>query len=209
MNENNDKQKQAAGACGPGCGCETSGSGSRGRWVVGVIVLLVAGVLVVRAMVKDSGAQANQAAPGFTDPTAPVQTAATNEQTAVSDTVVGKEIGAFAELNALTLNVEAVFVYLPGKDETSGKVPASQINGAVRTLESQGRKVGIFTLKRATRDYDQIAAQVAVPNVLALVKGRGMNAVSGDITEPKLIQAFVAASSAGCGPSAGAGCCPK
>ena len=78
-------------------------------------------------------------------------------------------------------------------------------------IESKaGLKCGLFTLKAGSRDYDQIAAQMSVPGVLAMVKGRGMSAVSGDITEAKLVQGFVAASSAGgCGPSAGAGCCPK
>ena len=51
---------------------------------------------------------------------------------------------------------------------------------------------------------------MAVPGVLAMVKGRGMSAVSGEVTEAKLLQGYVAAGSAGgCGPGAGAGCCPK
>jgi hypothetical protein len=85
------------------------------------------------------------------------------------------------------------------------------MNGAVRTIESKaGKKCGLFTLKSGSPDYDQIAAQMSVPGVLAIVKGCGMSPISGDITEAKLVQGFVAASSAGgCGPSAGAGCCPK
>ncbi|MBU4365897.1 MAG: hypothetical protein L6437_16565, partial [Kiritimatiellae bacterium] len=68
--------------------------------------------------------------------------------------------------------------------------------------------IGIFTLKPGSRDYEQIATQMPVPGVLAMVKGRGMIPVSGDITETKLIQGFVAASSGGgCGPSS-AGCGP-
>jgi hypothetical protein len=84
------------------------------------------------------------------------------------------------------------------------------MKGAARTIEAQGKKIGLFTLKPGSPDYDQIAKQMSVPGVLTIVKGRGMSAVSGDITEAKLVQGFVAASSAGgCGPSAGAGCCPK
>jgi len=42
------------------------------------------------------------------------------------------------------------------------------------------------------------------------VKGRGMSAVSGEVTEAKLLQGYVAAGSASkCGPGASAGCCPK
>jgi len=77
-------------------------------------------------------------------------------------------------------------------------------------LESTlGIKFGIFTLKTSSRDYEQFATAKAVPGVLAMVKGRGMNTVSGDITEWKLIQGYVAASSAagsgGCCPSGGGG----
>jgi hypothetical protein len=84
------------------------------------------------------------------------------------------------------------------------------MKGAARMIEAQGKKIALFTLQPGSRDYDQIAAQMPVPGVLTIVKGRGMSAVSGEITETKLVQGFVAASSAGgCGPSAGAGCCPK
>ena len=50
MNEQNDGQKQEAGDCGPECSCGTSGPGGRGRWIVGIVILLVAGVLVARAL---------------------------------------------------------------------------------------------------------------------------------------------------------------
>lgn len=56
MNEQNDKQKQEAGACGPACGCETTVSGGRWRWIAGIVILLVAVALVVRAVVNDHGA---------------------------------------------------------------------------------------------------------------------------------------------------------
>jgi hypothetical protein len=126
-----------------------------------------------------------------------------------SDTVVGKAISGFADLNKLAADTTAVFVFLPGKTPDAGKAPTAQMQGAARTIEAQGKKVGLFTLKTGSRDYDQIAAQVSVPGVLALVKGRGMKAVEGEITETKLIQGFVAASSAGgCGPASG-GCGPS
>jgi hypothetical protein len=84
------------------------------------------------------------------------------------------------------------------------------MKAAARTIEAKGIKCGLFTLKAGSADYDQIAKQMSVPGVLALVKGRGMSAVSGEVTEAKLLQGYVAASSASkCGPGAGAGCCPK
>jgi hypothetical protein len=84
------------------------------------------------------------------------------------------------------------------------------MNKAARTIEAQGKNIGLFTLLPSSHDYDQIEGKISLPAVLAMVKGRGMNTISGDITETKLVQGYLSASSAGgCGPSAGAGCCPK
>ena len=63
-------------------------------------------------------------------------------------------------------------------------------------------KVSAFRLKESAPEYANLVKQVSVPSVLVLVKGGGMKAVSKDITETKLLQAFVAASR----PSGG--CCP-
>jgi hypothetical protein len=164
---------------------------------------------VARAVIKNNGASAQTPAAGFT-------TTALTEQPAdpvstTSDTVAEKEIGALSELNVVAANMDAVFVFLPGKGKTDSKASTSQIRDAARKIESQARnKIGIFTLKTNSPNYEQIAAQLSLPGVLAMVKGRGMAPVTGEITETKLVQAYVSASSAGgCGPSAGAGCCPK
>jgi len=77
------------------------------------------------------------------------------------------------------------------------------MKSAARAIEAKGMKCGLFTLKPGCADYEQIAKQMSVPGVLALVKGRGMSAVSGEVTEAKLLQGYVAAeapASAGQGP---------
>ena len=213
MNEQNDDQKQEAGACGPGCACGTTESGGRWRLVVGIVVLLVAGLLVARAVVKDNGAQAAPASTGFAAlAAAPEQTPepAAAVKPPVTDTV--KEIASLSDLNAVAADTVGVFVFLPGKTEATAKAPMAQIRGAARTMEPQlnGGKIGIFALKLGSRDYEQVASQMAVPGVVAMVKGGGMAPVSGEITETKLVQAYVTASSAGggCGPASG-GCGPR
>ena len=197
--DNMELLKQQAAACGPGCGCHAPGASSKMRWVLGAIVLVAAGTLVARAVIKNNGASAQTPAPGFTtpalteQPTAPIST--------TSNTVAVKEIGALSELNAVATDMAGGFVLLPGKSETTAKALTAQIRGAAQTIGPKVRgKIGIFTLKTNSRDYEQITAQIAVPGVLAMVKGRGMSAVSGEITEMKLVQAYVTASSAG-------GCC--
>lgn len=205
-------KQEGAACCGPGCGCGTTGKANKARWVVGVIVLAAAGVLVVRGMVKSNRDSTGAAAAGFANPVAvqPAAGADTKAEVAAADeTTVGRTIGTFAELNTAAAKTDAVFVYLPGK-EGRGKAPSTPMKSAARAIEAKGMKCALFTLKPGSADYDQIAKQVAVPGVVALVKGRGMSAVSGEVTEAKLLQGFVGAcSSSACAPGASAGCCPK
>ena len=213
--ENMELPKQEASACcGPGCGCKSAVKPSKARWVVGVIVLAAAGVMVVRGMVKSDKVSTQVPTAGFANPAA-IQSAAggtdtSPEAAAAGETSVGTSIGAFSELNTLAIKTDAVFIYLPGKEGTAVKPPSTPMKAAARTIEAKGIKCGLFTLKPGSADYDQIAKQMSVPGVVALVKGGGMSAVSGEVTEAKLLQGYVAASSASkCGPGAGAGCCPK
>jgi MYXO-CTERM domain-containing protein len=215
--DNMEMLKQQAAGCGPGCGCHATGTPGKTRWVIGAIVLAAAGVMVVQAMIKSDGASAQTTTPAFASLAAlPTPTGgggtATNSGTATPTTEKSvKPIGALTELNTMAAKLDAVFVYLPGKEVTSANPPLEPMQGAARTIESKaGLKCGLFTLKAGSPDYDEIAGRISLPGVLAMVKGRGMSPVSGDITEAKLVQGFVSASSAGgCGPSAGAGCCPK
>lgn len=216
--DNVELLKQQAAGCGPGCACNATGTPGKTRWVIGAMVLVAAGALVARAMIKSGGASYQTSVPTFAALAASQTPAgdsgpATNSGAAVSatGTSVGTSIGALAELNTVAAKTDAVFIFLPGKERTSGNPPSAPMNGAAHTIESKaGLKCGLFTLKAGSRDYDQIGTQMSLPCVLAVVKGRGMSAVSGEITEAKLVQGFVAASSAGgCDPSAGAGCCPK
>jgi MYXO-CTERM domain-containing protein len=206
--DNMELLKQQAAGCGPGCGCNATGTPGKTRWVIGVIVLVAAGVLVARDIIKSDGASNQIPTPGYaalaTTPTPAGVPAPVVEMS------VGTTIGAFSELNEVAIKTDAVFIFLPGKDGVSGNSPSTAMKGAARTIEAQGKKIGLFTLKAGSSDYNQIATQMSLPGVLAVVNGRGMSGISGDITETKLVQGYLAASSAGgCGSSAGAGCCPK
>jgi len=213
--DNMEVLKQQASDCTPGCACHGTGSSGRKRLILGTIVLLVAVALVARAVIKTNAAPSQPDAAGFTSPivaqTPPVETAPATppvEAAKTPDPFVAKEIGALSELNTVAAASDAVFVYIPGKDGASSNPPATAMKSAASRIESQGHKIALFTLEAGTRDHEQLAAQMSVPGVLAMVKGRGMSAVSGEITETKLIQGFVAAGScgpAGCGP---AGCAP-
>ncbi len=213
--DNMDLLKQQAEACGAGCACHSTTSSDRLRWVLGILVLLVAATLVSRAVMKNHGASTDPAASAF--PTlAPTATADTQAPASLVAAVtatginVGESIASLSDLNKIAAANDAVFVYLPARDGASSNSPEASMKNAASRINSQGHKVGLFTLETGSRDYAQLATQMSVPGVLALVKGRGMSAVSGEITETKLIQGFVAAGSAACGPGGcgPTGCCP-
>ena len=244
--DNMELLKKEASACGPECGCHAGGYSGRTRMIVGAIVLIAAGVLIARAVIKNNSASNVKAAsefaslpaiektptvgavPATSAPRQPARNATpsvaggaegpsgrlpgyavTKEASAVPATVAVQEISSLSELNAVAADTGGVFVFLAGKNDPVIKAPLAQMRSAAKTIEAQARmKIGLFTLKTDSPDYMQVTAQIPAPSVLAMIKGRGMVPVSGEITETKLIQAFVAASSAGgCGP-ASAGCGP-
>jgi hypothetical protein len=178
------------------------------RWVLGAIVLLAAAGLVARAVVKSHGAPTEPTVTGFvssvpaTTPDSQLPTPS-GEAAEATEASVGTSIASLSDLNTVAVANDAVFVYVPGRDGPSGNPPSAAMRDTAGRMAAQGHKIGLFTLETGSRDYEQLAAQMSMPGVLAIVKGRGMSVVSGEITETKLIQGFVAAGN--CGP---AGCCP-
>jgi hypothetical protein len=212
--DNMELLKQQAEGCGAACSCHTGGASGKVKMLICGAVLLVAAALVVKAVTKSSATAATAPVAGFAVPAGDSATAPAAAESApatgvapATDASVGTMIASFAELNTLAGNTNAVFVYLPGKEANTGKAPATVMQAAARTIEAQGGKCALFTLRAGSPDYDNLGPQAPTPGVLAMVRGKGMSAVSGEITETKLVQGYVAASSAGgCGPS---GCGPS
>jgi hypothetical protein len=124
--------------------------------------------------------------------------------------VWGPELDSIASLNQAAAGVDAVFVFLAAKGEQDMQPITVAIEAAAGKIRAKGSKILAFALKNDSTSYAQLAKQFSAPCVLAMVKGRGMGAVSGEITESKLIQAFVTASRArsACCPGGGP-CGPK
>lgn len=187
--------KEQTSECGSGCACHNTGLSGRMRWIIGVVIILAALVLVVRAVIKGKSDSNQKKGALFADVANPAQVAVS----------LGTEIKALAELNSVAAAQDAVFIILARKgDSTASSMTAVQ--SAVRTLGMRGIKIGVYILSPESADYERVSIQVQAPAVLAMVKRRGMNAVSGEITETKLVQGFVSASNVGCGPS---GCGPS
>ncbi len=203
-----DTKVQDAG-CGSGCACTSGGSPRRVRVIIGILVIGITTVLVAWAIIKSNQTEpqtpsATFTASGIAQPLG-AESGPAAQETDVSrptESVV-TEIDTLADLNTMAAATDAVFVFLPG---IGGEPPVAQMKSAAATIGARGSSVGIFMLKKTAPEYKSIAVQVPVPCVLAMVKGRSAAPVTGEITETKLVQGFVTASSAGsCGPS---GCGP-
>lgn len=196
------RETACCGSSDAACDCHDSFSSSKGRMrtIIGSVVLVAAALLVARAIAKDSGASSTT----DTQAQAFVMPVAAPASPAAAGAVIGTQIDSFADLNRLAAQTDAVFLFLPDKN---GKLPSDAVKGAAAKIEKQGQKCGLFTLKTSSPDFGQLTSQATLPAVLVMVKGKGTIWVSGDITEEKLAQGFVAASrAAGC--CSGGGCCP-
>jgi hypothetical protein len=211
--------------CGPGCDCGKPSGNTKAKAVVCLVVLLsVCGIFVYKAKT------AKQTAPVVTTSAfaAPVANA-TSQQKPDSDNqntvakvvddneaaspieekkIVGQFLDSLASLNKVAVNQDAVFLFVPAKEnDIVGNETFDAIASAEQKIESKGVKIGLYTLQLSSPEYANLAAQLTLPGMLVMSKGRSMGAVSGEITEEKILQAYVASSQAGgCGPS---GCGPS
>jgi len=200
--------------CGPGCDCGKPSGNKRAKAVVCLIVLLaIGGIFAYKAQSAKQIPPANTET-AFSAPVAkevneqkPV-VPTTDQQEPVVKTVeekqrVGEFLDSLASLNKVAVNQDAVFVFILAKGtDTVSKETTDAIASAEQKIESTGVQIGLYTLQSSSPEYANIAAQLTLPSMLVMSKGRGMGAVSGEITETKLLQAYVASSRAG-------GCCPS
>ena len=206
--------------CGPGCACGAPSGGKKIKIAVSLIVLLaVASIFIYKVVAAKDSASNNTAAKdgaafAFVEPSPnAVPEAATQPSAAATPEApkTGQKIGEYLELlsalNKVAVNQDAVFIFIPApKSELADDKTNTAVLAAQRTLKSNKITLGLYTLPTRSPDYSEISAQVQAPAILVASKGGGMAAVSGDVTETKLLQAFMAASRAGgcgsgCGPS--------
>lgn len=211
---NSGPLKEESSPCDAGCGCHAGGVSSRTRWGVGAVVLVIASTLVARTVMRSDSTSAQTSESAFaapvgmmSEPAAPADASA-NDTSESKPMVCGESIQTLGDLNRKATDNDAVFVFLAGSDADKTNAAVGVVEKAADTIRGRGINMGLFTIAYGSREYTNLTMQVPPPGVLAMVKGRGAAAVSGDITESKLMQAFVAASTAGggCGPS---GCGPS
>lgn len=183
--------------CGPGCNCGAPAKSSRPKMLISITVAAaIVGILAYKAYAfKRAGEIGGMA--GY-------------EMAAAFGSSSGGNLDSFGDLNRFAMDQDAVFVFVPdGKGGNISEASKAAVLSAHKVLIGKGTRVGLFTLKTSSPDYKGISAQIPVPAVLVVSKGRGMSVVSGEATEEKVLQAYVASSRASsCGPSGAAGCAP-
>ncbi|MHC4425918.1 MAG: hypothetical protein ACYSYV_07470 [Planctomycetota bacterium] len=121
-----------------------------------------------------------------------------------SSALWGPELDSLASLNKVAADADAVFILLAADDQEGNQTATKQIEAAAKSIQTGGTRVSAFRLLQGAPNYATLTKQLSVPCVLAMVKGGGVSGVPADqITETKLVQAFVTASR----PSSG--CCPS
>ena len=208
-------EKMKSENCGPGCDCGKP-SGNKGiKAVICLVVLLAIGSIFAYKAKNGKQTASVNTATVFAAPVAkeineqkPAVSTIDKQEPAVKPIEGNKKVGEFldslASLNKVAVNQDAVFVFVPAKgNDIVGKETIAAIGSARQKIESNGAKLGLYTLQSSSPEYANLAAQLTLPGMLVMSKGRGMGAVSGGITEEKILQAYVASS------RAGGGCCPS
>jgi len=220
MNENGSEENVASNQsretsqCGPECSCNcgaTGGHGTKWKTIITLAIVLAAAVVLARGFARNAESKASQVkesfsvtAPGTADAAEKAKVAGTNQTNA---SLWGKPLKGMASLNEVAADKAAVFVYLAKKGQKPNEAIKRNIELAADKSKSRGMAISLYTLDDSSQDYAQVTSKSPAPCVLAMVKGRGASAVSGDITEEKLLAAIVTASRpSSCGPS---GCGPS
>lgn len=217
--------------CGPGCDCGKPSGNTKVKAVVCLIVLVAIGSIFAYKAMNEEQASPVVTATAFAAPAAiggseqkpgaaakavegkettasPVDEQKASVNAVEEKKTVGESLDSLAALNTVAVNQDAVFVFLPasGSDLVSKETTDAIASAQQKIAKATGAKLGLYTLKSDSPEYANIAAQLPLPGMLVMSKGLGMGAVSGGITEDKILQAYIASSRAGgCGPS---GCGP-
>jgi len=227
-----DEESSSCG-CGPSCDCGGTPCNGKTRFIVGGLILLLAcGVIAYKVTAPKPAPKAAETTgfavnassksnalnmPKTQTDVSTMKIEKPTTQTASAETAIapkaveekaylGFQLDSLSALNKIAISQDAAFILIPAeKDKTVNPEIAKAVSAAQETLKSKSVNVGIYTLATNAPDYSSIASQVSAPAILVACKGKGIGTVSGEVTETKLLQAYVASSQAGgcCGSSGG------
>jgi hypothetical protein len=200
----------------------SGGAWKKGRLLVSAIILMAAIGVGANSFLKGNAAQSYTTEPvksfsaGLTEIPAVV---ADNSSQGKPDTkpeeiALDRVLDSLQSLDTQAADKDVVFLVLHGDVQDARFAIPQQVGTAANNLWKTGQKIGVFTLKNSTPDHNRLVSQFSVktfPSVVILGQQGSPSVVSGDITEVRLYNAFVLASTpASCCPAqSNASCCPK
>jgi hypothetical protein len=173
-------------------------------WKIGLCALgalLIAGAIIYSLMIRNganSGASANAAA----TPAA----AANNAQTS---TGIG-ELNWAKNIGKNYANSDFIFVILPGNADSTKAVDQT-VAGTIEKIKVDGTVADVLTLSPQDPEFQITADRLKISEfpAILLLAATGQGAIiNGDITETKLLQAYLTIVKT-CAPGGNSGCCPK
>jgi hypothetical protein len=115
-------------------------------------------------------------------------------------------------LSAKFTDHDFIFVILPENDSDLTKTLSKRVSDASAKIEARGVRVETITLSPDDPELSITLKRLAIgqlPAVLAISSAANAAIMTGDITEGKLLQAYVTVSQPVCAPGSSPGCCPK
>ena len=166
-----------------------------------VIVMVIGAVvysLVIRKADSAGGAPNTGSAPTVTNP----------GSSAPTSNVTG-ELNWVKNANAKFTDYDFIFVILAGSNDATKKI-YPEIDGAVAKIKADGVRIDTLTLNSDDPELSITARRLNITRLPAVIgfSNSGSGAlVNGEITETKLLSAFLQAAKA-CAPGSSSGCCP-
>ncbi|MFA6290945.1 MAG: hypothetical protein WC637_04140 [Victivallales bacterium] len=210
------KVKESDCGCDSGCACGSKGLSTKMKIIVCLVILIAAAIVLGRGFLKKSAVSNDKSKEAFASAfpvSKPVENPVMKEQAKESDVkpdkakLWGEPLDSLASLNKVAANLDAVYIFISGKNDEKDPDIKKEIENAAGKFQARGSSIAAYSLVKVSKDYAQITSQVPSPCVLAMLRGKGMSVVSDNITEAKLLEALVAATRpSSCGPS---GCGPS
>ena len=181
----------------------------KGGWKIAIFalgVLLIIGATVYSVITRHSdavGAPSNKGS-------APSAVAAAGVNVPAAQGI--GDLTWVKKLNSVFTDHDFIFVLLPESDSDLTKKVADQVTMAAAKIEAEGVRVDTLTLNPSNPEFSLTTDRLAItqlPAVLAFsISGNGA-IIKGEITETKLLQAYLVVSKPPiCAPGSSSGCCP-
>jgi hypothetical protein len=208
---------RASSCCNP-----VEPSQKRNKALVSAIIILAAIAVGAYSLFRGNSAQSYTTAPvksfsaGLTEvpTTAAENTSQSKAQTKPQEVSLNRVLDSLKPLDTLAADKDVVFVVLHAEAQNAPSAIPQQVGTVANNLWKSGQRIAVFTLKSTSPDHSRLVRHFSVntlPCVVVLGRQGTASAVSGDISEARLYQAFVSASKPGaCCPSPStAACCPR